>query len=238
MRPRRFFFADIVELHSRTGEAHVCRPPVCRPLYPGLSVTHYTTKPTQVSIRLATDFSGAVPDHSETSIRRECSKTSVLEGHAADVVALELLAGGFGLAFLEPGKARPIECLVAFGHRLGEGIGAGGHALCLALRRGEALLRLAGGLEGADLDDPAAMGLGLAGGRRLRLCGFGGGRGLGFGDHLGFRDGGRFGCRSSGARRGGVAWRRRWGRGRTRSSLSPRAPRSSARKAQAPRPRR
>src|SRR4030081_546884 len=190
MRPRRFFFADIVELHSRTGEAACLRASVCRPLYAGLSVTHYTTKPTRVSIRLATDFSGAVPDHSETSIRRECSKTSVLEGHAADVVALELLAGGFGLAFLEPGKARPIECLVAFGHRLGEGIGAGEHALGLALRRVEALLGLAGGLEGADLDDPAAMRLGLAGGR-----------GLGFGDHLGFRGRGRFGCRGNGRRR-------------------------------------
>src|SRR4029077_11305382 len=50
MRPRRFFFADIVELHSRTGEAHVCRPTGA-----GLSVTPYTTKQTRVSIRHATD---------------------------------------------------------------------------------------------------------------------------------------------------------------------------------------
>src|SRR4030081_1765569 len=176
MRPRRFFFADIVELHSRTGEAACLRASVCRPLYAGLSVTHYTTKPTRVSIRLATDFSGAGSDASETSIRRECSKTSVLQGHAADVVALELLAGGFGLAFLEPGKARPIEGLVAFGHRLREGIRAGKPPFALALRRVEALLGGAGGLEGAERDDPAAMRLGLAGGRRLRLGGFGSGR--------------------------------------------------------------
>src|SRR5258708_32772980 len=36
MRPRRFFFADIVELHSRTGEAMSAGPclpaPICRPV--------------------------------------------------------------------------------------------------------------------------------------------------------------------------------------------------------------
>src|SRR3981189_3835465 len=169
MRPRGFFFAAIVELHSRTGEAMsagLCLPaPICRPVRYAL---HNKTNSGFDPARDGFFRRRLVPDHSETSIRRECSKTSVLQGHAADVVALELLAGGFGLAFLEPGKARPIEGLVAFGHRLGEGIGAGEHALGFALRRVEALLGLAGGLECADLDDPAATGPALAGGRRLR----------------------------------------------------------------------
>src|SRR5712671_6758123 len=155
MRPRRFFFADIVELHSRTGEAHVCRPLSAGSYMPAcpLRITQQNQLGFRSGSRRIFPGAGSSRTLSETSIRRECSKTSVLQGHAADVVALELLAGGFGLAFLEPGKARPIEGLVAFGHRLGEGIGAGEHALGFALRRVEALLGLAGGLEGADLDD-------------------------------------------------------------------------------------
>src|SRR5262249_3580431 len=94
--------------------------------------------------------------------------TSIFDRHALDVVFLEIFAGGFRLVLVEAGEARTIIGRAALLDGLGEGFGAGEHLGRLGLDARETLLGgLLGGI-GADLDDPAAAGLRLGGGRRAR----------------------------------------------------------------------
>src|SRR5262249_31014374 len=129
------------------------------------------------------------------------ASTSVLDGHAFDVVFLEIFAGGFGLVLVEAGEARAIIGGATLIDRFGESFRAGEDFRRLGLDGGEALLGgLLGGI-GADLNHPARLVLRLRGWRgRGRLCR----RRLA---------GRRFGCRRGGRRRGGrrrCGGNRRW----------------------------
>lgn len=90
----------------------------------------------------------------------------ILERHANDVAALELLAGGFRLILVKPGKTRAVERLVAFLYTLGERFGRRKNSLGLELSLDQVLPGLVFPFEGADLDQPAAARSGM----RRRLC--------------------------------------------------------------------
>ena len=85
-------------------------------------------------------------------------KKSVLQRHALEVAALELTADGFGGGLLvEPGEAGAVERLIAFLHALGERVLGTECGVQLDLRRAQMLLGVVLVVEGADLDQPAAM---------------------------------------------------------------------------------
>src|SRR5262249_33096068 len=102
------------------------------------------------------------------SVRRGVPfSTSVLDGHAVDVIFLEIFASGFRFVLIEPGKARAIVGRAALIDRFGEGFCTREDFRSFALDAGEALLgRLLGGV-GANLDHPARTVLRL---RRRRGC--------------------------------------------------------------------
>src|SRR3981189_1576352 len=126
---------------------------------------------------------------------------SVLDRHAVDAVALEILAGGFRLILVEPGESGAVEGRATLIHRFGKRICTSEHFRRLALHGAEPLLGFLLGLIGAPLDHPAAAHLlfrGCSRGRsHPRRCrrglGGGGARGSGGGGPAG--GGGRGGPR-------------------------------------------
>src|SRR5262249_15935894 len=135
------------------------------------------------------------------------ASTSVLNGHAFDVVFLEIFAGGFRLVLVESGEARAIIGGATLIDRFGESFRAREDFRRLGSNSGEALLGgLLGGI-GADLNHPTRLVLRLRRRRgRGRLCRRLGGR--------------RFGCRRGGRRRRGGQWRRGCGPGGTGGGAS------------------
>ena len=65
---------------------------------------------------------------------------SVFDGHAVDIVVLEIVAGRFRLLLAEPGEAGTVQRGLALAYGLGECIGARQKARCLALHGAQALL--------------------------------------------------------------------------------------------------
>ena len=87
-----------------------------------------------------------------------CREQSILQRHALEVAALELAAGGFGgCLLLEAGEAGAVQRLVALLDALGEGILAGKRGVQFELCIAQMLLGVVLVVEGADLDEPAAM---------------------------------------------------------------------------------
>src|SRR5712691_7548163 len=116
--------------------------------------------------------------HSRRLVFLSACPPSVLYGEAVDLVFLEIPAGRLGALLVQPGKARAIERFLALVHPFGERVGLPQDGLADALRRMEALARLAFIGERADLDDPAGArwrlgrgrnGGGRCGGRLARL---------------------------------------------------------------------
>jgi len=98
----------------------------------------------------------------------------VADCQTGDLVALEVLAGGFRARLAEAVEARAVIFLRALDELLGERLGFRQHALAHLLGGAQALKRLSFLGEGADLDDPRAPGgAGIKSDRRR-----GGGRGL------------------------------------------------------------
>src|ERR1700730_4887361 len=85
-----------------------------------------------------------------------CDRDSVLKCYAIEVVALEILAGGFSLVLIQAGERGAIVSSAPFIDRFGERIGAGKDLRRLGLRCREPLLRLLFPMVGAHLDEPAA----------------------------------------------------------------------------------
>src|SRR4029077_12035799 len=89
----------------------------------------------------------------------------ILQQHAGNFAALEILAGVFRLFLFEPCETRAEHRLVALLRALRERVGAAELILGLALRRTQPLLGLVLGAEGADLNKPGAARLGRGLGR-------------------------------------------------------------------------
>src|SRR5262249_40037095 len=127
------------------------------------------------------------------------ASTSVLDGHAFDVVFLEIFAGGFRLVLVESGEARAIIGGATLIDRFSESLRAGEDFRRLGLDGGEALLGGLLGRIGADLNHPTRLVLRLRRRRgRRRLC---------------CRHGRGLCCRRGGRRRCGGNRRRRWAPG-------------------------
>jgi hypothetical protein len=107
----------------------------------------------------------------------ECGR-SILDGYAINIVEFQLLTDLFSFVFLlEAGEASAIKPLVAFHHRLSEGIGIVEHMAGLCVDAAKLPLRFTFDVEGADLNDPTGMRGAALGGKkalRVRRAGFGG----------------------------------------------------------------
>src|SRR5258708_40367093 len=134
MRPRTFFSAAIAD-HSRTQQTLT-----------NLSASHLKLRKLR---RL------------QAPVRSYCALPSILDGHAVDVVVLEIVAGRFRLLLAEPGEAGAVQDGFALAHALGEGAGARQKPRRLGLHRARTLLGFDLRRQGADLDHPADVGLRL-----------------------------------------------------------------------------
>src|SRR5262249_20922457 len=95
--------------------------------------------------------------------------TLVLDGHAVDVVFLEIFASGFRFVLIEPGEARAIVGRAALIDRFGESFCTREDFRSFALDAGEALLGRLLGRVGANLDHPTRTVFRRS---RSRFCGW------------------------------------------------------------------